>query len=181
MTAAGPSPFRRPIAVADIPRAGLDIRVEANAQQRAEVARHFDLLGIEALSGSYHVSADSPGARVRGEVTASVRQTCVVSLEPFRGRKYESRSISPSRRGPREDAHGSRSIFPPMTKTRRSFDLDGKIDLGAVTLEFLALGLDPHPRKPGVELLPSEEPKRKSRLSPFAVLARHPGKAPSKE
>ena len=29
--------------------------------------------------------------------------------------------------------------------------VNGKIDLGAVAAEFLALGLDPYPRKPGVD------------------------------
>ena len=29
--------------------------------------------------------------------------------------------------------------------------VDGKIDLGALAAEFLALGLDPYPRKPGAE------------------------------
>jgi hypothetical protein len=29
--------------------------------------------------------------------------------------------------------------------------VNGKIDLGAVVAEFLALGLDPYPRKPGVD------------------------------
>ena len=28
--------------------------------------------------------------------------------------------------------------------------IDGKIDLGALLVEFVALGLDPFPRKPGV-------------------------------
>ena len=29
--------------------------------------------------------------------------------------------------------------------------VNGQIDLGALTAEFLALGLDPYPRKPGVD------------------------------
>ena len=31
--------------------------------------------------------------------------------------------------------------------------IDGKIDLGALTAEFFALGLDPYPRKPGAEFV----------------------------
>lgn len=32
--------------------------------------------------------------------------------------------------------------------------MNGRIDLGALTAEFLALGLDPYPRKPGVDFEP---------------------------
>ncbi|MBV9137961.1 MAG: DUF177 domain-containing protein, partial [Hyphomicrobiales bacterium] len=43
------SPMRREVAVNDIPRDGLDIEIEANAQERGEIARRFDLLGLEIL------------------------------------------------------------------------------------------------------------------------------------
>ena len=32
--------------------------------------------------------------------------------------------------------------------------VNGQIDLGAITAEFLVLGLDPYPRKPGVDFSP---------------------------
>ena len=47
--------------------------------------------------------------------------------------------------------------------------VDGKIDLGAVAAEFFALGLDPYPRKPGVEFVAPAERRRpipRSRPSP---------------
>ena len=47
--------------------------------------------------------------------------------------------------------------------------VDGKIDLGALAAEFLALGLDPYPRKPGVAFDPPEP--QGGRDSPFAALA----------
>ena len=48
--------------------------------------------------------------------------------------------------------------------------VNGRIDLGAVTAEFLALGLDPYPRKPGVAYEPA--PERDPADSPFAALAK---------
>jgi hypothetical protein len=48
--------------------------------------------------------------------------------------------------------------------------IDGKIDLGALAAEFMALGLDPYPRKPGVafaEIVDDEVIEE----SPFAQLA----------
>ncbi len=35
--------------------------------------------------------------------------------------------------------------------------VNGRIDLGQLAAEFLALGLDPYPRKPGVEFAPVVE------------------------
>lgn len=53
--------------------------------------------------------------------------------------------------------------------------VDGRIDLGALAAEFLALGLDPYPRKPGAAFEPGEE--EAGRDSPFAALARLRGDA----
>ena len=49
---------------------------------------------------------------------------------------------------------------------------NGRIDLGALTAEFLALGLDPYPRKPGVAFEPHEEAAEK----PLAALHRLKGR-----
>ena len=53
--------------------------------------------------------------------------------------------------------------------------VDGRIDLGALAAEFLALWLDPYPRKPGAAFEPGEE--EAGRDSPFAALARLRGDA----
>ncbi|MCX8255413.1 MAG: DUF177 domain-containing protein, partial [Beijerinckiaceae bacterium] len=51
--------------------------------------------------------------------------------------------------------------------------VDGKIDLGAVTLEFLTLSLDLYPRKPGVHFTDvSVGDKDEAGESPFAALRR---------
>ena len=46
-------PLRREIAVSELPRGGIEIEIEANARERADIARRFDLLGVEALPGIY--------------------------------------------------------------------------------------------------------------------------------
>lgn len=174
-----PSPLKREIAVDDIPRSGLDVEVEADPQECAEIARSFNLLGVEALSGKYHVSTASGGARVRGEVTAKVRQTCVVSLDPFEAELKEPVDLVFALEGKTLDWPAGQIDISPDEEDPPEPILDGKIDLGAVTLEFLALGLDPHPRKPGASL--SHQINDADRpASPFAVLARRLGKTPSK-
>jgi hypothetical protein len=45
---------------------------------------------------------------------------------------------------------------------------DGKLDLGAIATEFLLLGIDPYPRKPGVEFAPVKTDDASAK--PFAAL-----------
>ena len=46
--------------------------------------------------------------------------------------------------------------------------IDGKIDIGALATEFVALGLDPYPRKPGVTFEPPSDGP--GSVKPFSVL-----------
>ncbi|MFI5012867.1 MAG: YceD family protein [Hyphomicrobiales bacterium] len=165
-------PFRRPILVADLPRIGLDVIVTASPEECVAIAREFKLPAIEALSGAYHVAATPKGARVKGEVVARVRQTCVVSLEPFEAELREPVDLAFARPQDGGGAHsGDRAIsISPEDEDPPEPLLDGTVDLGAVTLEFLALGLDPYPRKPGAEL-PAAKQGAEQSPSPFAALA----------
>jgi hypothetical protein len=106
---------------------------------------------------------------VHGEVT----QTCVVSLDPFPATVDDEVDV----RFAPQTAANSGSVATKETQTFSVVDedepdpiIDGTIDLGALTAEFLALGLDPYPRKPGAafdEERGSSEPAD----SPFAALA----------
>jgi hypothetical protein len=163
--------FSRPISVADLPAPGLDTKVEASPGERASIAREFGLLGLEALIGTYHVDASAGGARVRGEVVARIRQTCVVSLDPFDTELREPVDIAFAAPPEwKETAAGGEITVSLEAEDPPEPLVDGKIDLGAVTLEFLALGIRPYPRKPGVELS-SENAEDERPTSPFAVLA----------
>jgi hypothetical protein len=47
--------------------------------------------------------------------------------------------------------------------------VDGVVDLGAIATEFLILGIDPYPRKPGAVFEPPQSGDGEA--SPFAALA----------
>jgi hypothetical protein len=53
---------------------------------------------------------------------------------------------------------------------------NGTIDLGALAAEFLALGLDPYPRKPGAEFAPISDPQDVAER-PFDVLKKLTGRS----
>jgi hypothetical protein len=124
---------------------------------------------------------------VKGEVLARIRQTCVVTLDPFDAELREPVDIAfAAMPGPAErPAMGGGEINISADEEDPPEPLiDGRIDLGAITFEFLALGVDPYPRKPGVEFsrenapetIESEEPP-----SPFASLAGYGRKPSAKE
>jgi hypothetical protein len=105
---------------------------------------------------------------VTGEVKACVRQTCV-----FSGEEFDSDVAAPVNAVFADD---DRLPVPTKKEIERSLDdedppepLDGgAIDLGALAVEFLALALDPFPKKPGATFdAPVQEPD----VGPFAVLA----------
>ena len=48
--------------------------------------------------------------------------------------------------------------------------IGGVVDLGALATEFLILGLDPYPRKPGAVFEPPQD--REPQGGPFAALAK---------
>lgn len=115
------------------------------------------------------------GLRATGRVSATVGQTCVVTLEPVENEVEESIDVifTPSAGDfVAEDLSGagvSGDAAFEFGETPEVFS-DGTADLGAVAAEFLLLGIDPYPRKPGAEFTPPAE--QSDAASPFAVLAR---------
>lgn len=157
-------PLSRLIDVMRIPPRGQDVHVEATAEECAALARDFGLPGIQALCGDYHLKTSAKGINVTGVVKASITQVCVTTLEPFDSAVEEEVEVdfAESSGMPAEPPTDINEYEPPDEI------VNGQIDLGALTAEFLALGLDPYPRKPGVDFDyrdPSDE-----KDSPFAAL-----------
>jgi Large ribosomal RNA subunit accumulation protein YceD len=122
--------------------------------------------------------------RVRGEVMARIRQTCVVTLDPFETELREPVDLTFAAEAGLSEARADRIDISPDDEDPPELLLDGKIDLGSVTLEFLALGLDAYPRKPGARFAHEkahESMEAERAPSPFAALAGHPRKVSAKE
>lgn len=156
-------PLSRLVPVDRLPARGEAVRVEATEAERAALAEAFKLPAIHALVGEFRVGGDTRRASVSGEVRGRVTQTCVVTLEPFEAEVVEAVDVdfAPASAPTTEEEAALREIDPPDEI------VDGRIDLGALTAEFLALGLDPYPRKPGAEFAPVIEDED---ASPFDEL-----------
>ncbi|MGB8279023.1 MAG: DUF177 domain-containing protein [Methylovirgula sp.] len=179
--AAAPSKiFSYPINVTDVPDSGLDIRIAADAATLRALAAADDLPSIASLEAEFHV-APKAGHRfnVSGEMRAKVTQICVVSLEPFDSEIVEPIDVdfAPPMEAKAAAAAAAGITLPDgaaamVAQEREPPDpiIDGKLDLGALASEFLALGLDPYPRKPGVAFEPPGGQDEDKADTPFSVL-----------
>lgn len=159
--------FSRSVSVAEVPAHGLDLRVEPSEAERASLARHLAVLAVPEFSAKLHVAPEGrDGLRVTGTIEATVVQTCGVTLEPFEAPVKEAVDVHFVPAG---------TAVPPAAEDDESYDppdeiVNGGIDVGALATEFLALGIDPYPRKPGAVFeAPAEDA---AAASPFSALSR---------
>lgn len=134
-------------------------------------------IGVDKIMSSVaelHLVPDGAAVDVTGLIRATVVQTCSVSLEPFEAvidepidvRYAPQREIEAviARHVDQEGEEGSSGMADAPEPI-----VDGVMDLGALLLEFLALGVDPYPRKPGVDFV--EPAVDDETVKPFAALA----------
>jgi uncharacterized metal-binding protein YceD (DUF177 family) len=160
--------FSRIVKVDTLPRDGLRQKIAADESERAALAKRYKLPEVESLEAEFHVTRSGRGARVRGQARARVTQTCIVSLEPFEAEVIEEVDVRFA--PPSEEKRAPKAEEEVRFEDEDEPDplIDGRIDLGELAAEFVALGLDPYPRKPGVDFEAPEEEAPEP--SPFATL-----------
>jgi uncharacterized metal-binding protein YceD (DUF177 family) len=142
--------------------------IVADAEIRAAVARMAGLRDLPRLQGNFDVRRHgADGLRVTGRVSATVGQACVVTLEPLVNEVEEEVDVifmpppaAAPEDGETDTRHENRDRAEPL--------IGGRIDLGALATEFLVLGLDPYPRKPGAIFQPPQDAMPDE--GPFAAL-----------
>jgi hypothetical protein len=171
-------PLSRPHSVADVPAGGRHVRITADAGERAAVAAALELPSVGALTAEFELRRRGrAGLSVTGHVEAEVEQICVVSLDPFPAtvrEPVEVEFVPPDHPGRRKPAAAVDAEAEEAATDLDAPDLliDGRIDLGALAVEFVALGLDPHPRKPGAAFVGPAIDDPGAETHPFARLAR---------
>jgi hypothetical protein len=175
--AVGQVPFPHRLEVDRVPEQGVDVVITASPQELHALADFDKIPAIGRLEANFHVARQG-GMRfnVSGELRALVTQICVVSLEPFETEIVETIDVDFAPLEEAAPASGGDQSAGTIRETIATDEppdpiIDGQIDLGALANEFLVLGLDPYPRKPGAAFAPAraaETPEDTS--SPFAVL-----------
>jgi uncharacterized metal-binding protein YceD (DUF177 family) len=166
--------FSRPLAVERIASTGTEVTIEASAEERAALARRFDIPAVHAFSATFVATPwHRGGVQVRGEFAAHVEQVSVVSLEPFTSEVGEPvMRYFQAETGPGH--HPDVLSVESLEDDEPDVISGGSIDLGEIAAESLALALDPYPRKPGEAFEPetAEEAEERRQDNPFAVLSR---------
>jgi Large ribosomal RNA subunit accumulation protein YceD len=167
-----PAPWQVPVAIDAVAPTGQHFDLIADSGVRAAVARVVGLRDLPRLEGRFDVTRHgADGLHVTGSVSATVGQNCVVTLEPIENDIEESVDLIFQPRQERASKGEETEAEPRDVKWNDPEPLvGGMVDLGALATEFLLLGLDPYPRKPGAVFEPP--PDRKPDGGPFAALAK---------
>jgi uncharacterized metal-binding protein YceD (DUF177 family) len=154
--------------LADVQRNSPVLELTADAAQRAALAARFDLLELKRLSAEVRLAPWLDGAEIRARWGADIVQTCGMTLEPFDtalSGDFTVRVVpadSPAAANVEEEV----AVDPEADDPPDVLE-DDAIDVAAYLVEYLALEIDPFPRKPGVVF---EPPPEERPPSPFAVL-----------
>jgi uncharacterized metal-binding protein YceD (DUF177 family) len=147
----------------DIPETGSHYELAADETAREAVARAAGLRDLPKLEAVFDLSRRGAAAVAQGEVRARVGQTCVVTLEPVENEIQEAVDLIFAPSSEVDAAAKPKGEAPDPLE-------NGVIDLGVIATEFLMLGLDPYPRKPGAEFASAVVDQKGE--SPFAALSK---------
>lgn len=162
------NPWSVPVAVEDIAETGLHMEIEAPAAARAGIAALAGLRALPRLSAVFDLTRRGAGVHVAGRVSALVGQACVVSLEPVESAVEEPVDVNFAPAAAGLVAAQAHEIGPDEEEPAEPLT-GGTVDLGALATEFLLLGINPYPRKPGVAFAPPKVEEGGDK--PFAALA----------
>ncbi|HWA47654.1 MAG TPA: DUF177 domain-containing protein [Dongiaceae bacterium] len=166
--------FSRPIEVERIAGTPAQFKFDADPAERAALADRFGLVSLDRFQASFTLRRLRKDLiRVKGHISASLVQACVVTLEPVPAEIAEELELDFSENfddpGLEMDLDAEAADGPePLS--------GGMIDLGEVAAEQLGLAIDPYPRKPGAEIPaewagdPTAAPVSEAKVNPFVEL-----------
>jgi hypothetical protein len=165
-----PEGWHVPVHLESVPDTGLRLDLDADEGVRARLGAIAGVRNVSRVHASVALTRHGDGLRATGRVTATVGQTCVVTLEPLETTVDEPFDVLFVPGMVAADAPTFLVRAAEEVDDTRETVMDGIADIGAVAAEFFLLGIDRCPRKPGaVFALPAED---RTGESPFAVLAK---------
>jgi uncharacterized metal-binding protein YceD (DUF177 family) len=166
--------FSRPVRVDTLGAEARSMAVEAEAEERAAIARRFDLVELARLSAELTLSRRGVEVTATGVLRAEAAQSCVASGEPVAETVEAPFDIvfRPARDAgePEEEVELSEGELDVV------FYDGASIDVGEAMAETLALSLKPYPRAPAADAALREagvksEDEARAESSPFAALS----------
>jgi uncharacterized metal-binding protein YceD (DUF177 family) len=138
--------FSRPVRIDTLGEGGWTIKVEADAAERAALAKRFGLLALDRLTAVAELRREGDIAFAHGRISAAVVQACVASDEPVPAEIDEPFNL---RFVP--EAEGAEEIELDVEEFDTIDYAGAAVDLGEAVAETLALSLDPFPRAPDAD------------------------------
>lgn len=160
--------FSHPVDVLRLPLAGGRYDISASAEERAALAKRFDLLTLDRLEAQVQLVPVAAGFyRLSAELKAELTQACVVTLEPVASRIEESFSLLCGSIDAQNEV-----LLDGNSETVEAIE-GGIVDIAEMVAQQLSLALDPFPRSAEAQAPSGTIEAGDQRLdSPFAILAK---------
>lgn len=140
--------FARAVRVDTIGEADREIAIEADAAERAALARRFDLIALDRLAADLRVRRSCDTVHVSGTVDAVVTQACVASGVALPA----TLAVPLTLRFMPEALIAAQEEVELEAEDCDTIGYDGAaVDLGEAAAETLYLALDPFPRAPDAD------------------------------
>ncbi|WEX78559.1 DUF177 domain-containing protein [Sinorhizobium numidicum] len=169
--------FSYPVKVGHISANPVSVHLTANESERSALAALWSVNDVLSLSADLQIGRwKKDGVKIKGEVSARIVQTCVVTLEPVEAdiREPVEAIFVPegSRLARQANNDGGEMILDPDGPDIPDTYTGDTIDAGLVVSEQVALAIDPYPRKEGAAFGARIESSAADdkRPNPFAVL-----------
>ncbi len=155
---------------------GRNITLEADAGQRAAIAKRLGLVALDSFLTRAEVRTVAGGIAVTGEIVADVIQSCAATdlpvpakiREPFDLRFIRDADLVAGDEEEIEIGDADCDILPLE---------DERVDLGETAVQTLSLALEPFPRHPDADRILAEKGVlSEAQAGPFAALAKLRGK-----
>lgn len=156
----------------NLPSEGRVLEVVAKPEQKEPLAKRLNIEGVAALKAKLEARPFRDGIRVRGKLSATVSQSCVVTFEPVTETIDESidRIFLPGRED-RFDGPAGAEVFVDLEGDDMPDFFEGpEVDFTELLIETLSLALNPYPRSEGAEPVEIVEDSGENEASPFARL-----------
>ena len=139
--------FSRPVDVSRMGRLEHRMEIKANEEERAALAKRFDLVELPELTATLALKKRGDGVfELTGRWHARLAQRCVVTLDPVWAELGDevrlfyggAAGTSAAAADPLDDEGWPEPIE------------DGAVDVGEAVVQLMGVALDPYPRAPGM-------------------------------
>ncbi len=161
--------FSRPVRAEQIRRMTGEVHIEADADERAALAKRFGLVTLDRLEADYALSEEDGIILARGRVRASLAQPCVATAEPV---PEQIDSDFALRFVVEDNSAADGEELELDAEDVDTIGYDGQqIDMGEAVAETMALAMTPYPRSPQADVALKEAGVlSEEQAGPFAAL-----------